>query len=119
MTKALGILVTRGKLRRLGRSLHLVRSQPTSTAIQGILLVGASDEQGNLRMDSERELSFWREITHEAESCGLEVHRLPWTEGPISPPPRTRGLVVSTWHVPDGRDLLGQPFEHHGLARDQ
>lgn len=104
---ALRTLESQGLLERSGRRWQ--KSRPRSGRMPkraSILMVGASDERGQLRMDTDRELEFWREISNEAARNGLETSRAVWTGSGIEPPRGTLGIVVSTWHVADGRDLI-------------
>lgn len=107
VARILDSLVAAGVLEKSGRSWIVARARSTATSHQHrILLVGASDDDGALRMDSDREIEFWRDIYLEASRNGLEISRHPWTTGSIPVPPDTLGLVVSTWHVPNVQELL-------------
>ncbi|MEN9309343.1 MAG: hypothetical protein RL173_3275 [Fibrobacterota bacterium] len=108
--RILDSLVTAGVLEKSGRSWMVPRPRTTKSAHakHRILLVGASDDSGALRMDSDREVEFWRDISLEASRNGLETSRFPWRSGAIAVPPGTLGLVVSTWHILDVQELLHQ-----------
>lgn len=104
---ALRLLEKRGILERSGRSWRMFRPRSSRHPLRAsILLVGASDQRGKLRMDTDREIEFWREISNEAARNGLETSRAVWTGTDIKIPRGTLGIVVSTWHVADGRELL-------------
>ncbi|HNY31251.1 MAG TPA: GntR family transcriptional regulator [Fibrobacteria bacterium] len=104
---ALAILQANGLLERSGRSWRRSRPRSGKSSPHGtILLVGAGDERGRLRMDTDREIEYWREISNEAARNGLETSRFIWAGRGIEVPRGALGIVVSTWHVNDGRDLL-------------
>lgn len=109
VSRILDTLVATGTLEKSGRSWIVARAKTAGVGSghqHRILLVGASDDNGALRMDSDREIEFWRDVYLEASRNGLEISRYPWTEGPIPVPPHTLGLIVSTWHVPNVQELL-------------
>jgi DNA-binding transcriptional regulator YhcF (GntR family) len=108
VARILDTLVASGDLERAGRFWKVPRPRSTKSAPprHRILLVGASDEQGALRMDSDREIEFWRDITLEASRNGLETVRIPWQNGNIEVPTGTLGMIVSTWHILNVQELL-------------
>jgi len=108
VARILDSLVAAGVLEKSGRSWTVPRPRSTKSAQarHRLLLVGASDDKGALRMDSDREVEFWRDISLEASRNGLETSRFPWTSGAIAVPSDTLGLVVSTWHIQDVQELL-------------
>ena len=78
---------------------------------QILLCIGAADRQGELRMDSDRELDFWRELGTEAAQAGLALSRLPWTGSKIPGAGSAVGVVASTWHLADPETLY-RALEH-------
>jgi DNA-binding LacI/PurR family transcriptional regulator/DNA-binding transcriptional regulator YhcF (GntR family) len=80
-----------------------VPSPPVTSSPRGsrqrLLCIGAADPVGDLRMDSDRELDFWREVGTEAAQAGLALSRLPWSAGRISLDRSAVGVVASTWHL--------------------
>jgi hypothetical protein len=104
--KAYAKLAEEKLLERLGHAWLVARPRGRLPGMPVLLCLGAKDENGGLRLDSDREWEFWREIQAEATRNGLrpELHtwegRLPNREG------RTIGAVVSTWHLPDPHPLL-------------
>lgn len=108
VARILDTLVAAGTLEKSGRSWIVARARAAASGSHQhrILLVGASDDDGTLRMDSDREIEFWRDVYLEASRNGLEISRHPWTTGSIPVPPHTLGLIVSTWHVLNVQDLL-------------
>lgn len=106
--KAFGILLTLGLVERHGRSWTaskpLSSKSPTHAPI--LLCIGASGEDGNLRMESDREWDFWREIQLEAIRCGLVPRlvpidtTLPDLDAPVF------GAAVSNWHMGDSGLVL-------------
>lgn len=104
--RAYGLLEAKGVLQRQGRGWKVSLPEPIGSNGAGLLLcIGAQDERGNLRMDSDREWEFWREIQAEAVRCGLVPRLMPWN-GRLSVPEGALGAVVSTWHLPDSTPLL-------------
>src|SRR5690606_9432753 len=67
---------------------------------------GARDPEGGLRLGSDREWEFWREIQAEATRNGLHPEVLPWDGLLPALASRPVGAVVSTWHMPDPHPLL-------------
>ena len=106
-SRALEILVDEGRLVRDQRRWRLPRPHPaTGRHRPKVLLVGAADGSGSLRMDSDREIDFWREISTEIARNELESSRQFWSGEPLSIPPGTIGVIVSTWHQPQSALLL-------------
>lgn len=104
--KAFGLLEAGGAVQRQGRGWKVSMPEPKGGGNASLLLcIGAGDERGNLRMDSDREWEFWREIQAEAVRCGLEPRLMPWS-GRLVVPAGALGAVVSTWHLPDSTPLL-------------
>lgn len=104
---ALRLVEAEGLLERSGRSWRKSRPRTVHQHKRAsILLLGASDEQGRLRMDTDREIEFWREISNEAARNGLDTHRAVWTGSVVTVPRGALGIVVSTWHVSDARELI-------------
>lgn len=104
--KALGMLVSQGLLERQGRAWN-VCLRPSRRVLRTpvLLCIGAGDAEGNLRMDTDREWDFWREIQAEAVRCGLMPRLLPWT-GELPRLDGSFGAVVSTWHLQDSTPIL-------------
>lgn len=108
ISRILDGLVVAGSLEKMGRSWKVPRPRSAKTNRLGncIVLVGASDDHGALRMDSDREVEFWRDVSLEASRNGLDTVRQPWKSGSIEVPPSALGLIVSTWHSLDVSELL-------------
>lgn len=105
--KALNILTGQGTLARDGRQWIVPRpGSSRHRQAERILLVGSANETGDLRMDSDREIDFWREISTEISRNGLESSRRIWDGEPLQIPAGTIGLIVSTWHQPESTPLL-------------
>ncbi len=90
--KSLAILGSRGMIDRQGRTWKVSRPPLKSSARAPLVLcIGAPDQAGNLRMDSDREWDFWREIQMEAIRCGLEPRIVTWEKEETShKPPRSK-----------------------------
>jgi len=105
--KALSQLLSQNLLERNGRTWSVRRPLARNTPRSPLLLcIGASDSNGNLRMDTDPEWDFWREIQAEALRCGLEPRLATWKEGAPDPRNDVFGTIVSTWHMPDSTPLL-------------
>lgn len=106
--KALGYLQAQGLLDREGRS--WTASKPKSSGSHPhapvLLCLGAVEEDGNLRVDSDREWDFWREIQLEALRCGLEPKIVPIGSKPPELDVSVFGAIVSNWHMSDSEPLL-------------
>ncbi len=106
-SRALDMLVSEGRLERDSRGWKVPRPRtPSAKRRPKILLVGAADGTGILRMDTDREIDFWREVSTEIARNGLESARHFWTGGSLAIPPGTLGLIVSTWHHIESAPLL-------------
>jgi DNA-binding transcriptional regulator YhcF (GntR family) len=102
VTKALESAIHAKLLERRGRLHFPVRPRLHRRAPNPILLcVGAMASDGSLRMDSDRESDFWRELGAQASMAGVVPVRHGWSEGRITPGPNVVGVVASTWHLPD------------------
>lgn len=112
--KALVLLEDSGLLERRGRA--WVVSRPRTSGTSPVLLcIGAADATGRLRMDSDREWDFWREMQAEALRNGLVPELLPWDGGRIDlRDPAILGVVVCSWHMLDLRPLL-DPIARSGI----
>jgi DNA-binding transcriptional regulator YhcF (GntR family) len=105
--KALAILLSQGILERRGRSWAVRRPAAKAASRSPVLLcIGAPDANGNLRMDTDPEWDFWREIQAEALRCGLEPRLITWKDALLEPGADVFGAVVSNWHMPDSTALL-------------
>lgn len=105
-SKILASLQADGLLELRGRSYHPVpprRGRYGSPA--RLLCVGAAGLRGELRMDTDREIDFWKELGIESTRLGLELHRVPWGGGKLPVDPSVVGVVASTWHLPDPEAL--------------
>lgn len=106
VSKALARLVAEGELRREGRSHFPSLPVPGRNSPSRILVVGAGDDQGRFRMDSDREWDFWRDLGLEAAAAGIELHRQAWTGAKLEIDPSILGVVSSTWHLTEIQALL-------------
>lgn len=104
--KALGRLAGEAAVERQGRSWRVARPIPRADGAPVLLCLGAKDPEGGLRLDSDREWEFWREIQAEATRNGLHPEVHPWEGALPDPGARPVGAVVSTWHLPDPGPLL-------------
>jgi DNA-binding transcriptional regulator YhcF (GntR family)/DNA-binding LacI/PurR family transcriptional regulator len=99
-------LQSAGLLERRGRSYHPVSPRRGLHRTKAaILCVGAAGLRGELRMDTDREIDFWKELGIESSRLGLELHRVPWAGGKLPVDPSVVGVVASTWHLPDPEAL--------------
>lgn len=109
LRRALRILESETLLERQGQTWRVARPRFRKSVRPLLLCLGAVDHEGRLRVDSDREWEFWREIQAEATRHGLRTEIRPWN---ISLNPKTRsdakpiGAVVSTWHIGDPLPLL-------------
>jgi len=109
MRKALVLLEDRRLIVRSGRTwtVHQPRIPSARASKSVVLCLGAADPEGGLRMGTDREWDFWREIQAEAARCDLRPVILPW-HGDLGPDrERSLGAIVSTWHMLDPHPLLG------------
>lgn len=104
--KALGLLAGEAILERKGRSWLVSRPRRRPAAQPVLLCLGAADDKGKLRLATDREWDFWREIQAEAAHNGLLPLIEPWNGRLPKKDSRMLGAVVSTWHMPDPRPLL-------------
>lgn len=106
-SKVLRSIEAAGAIRRLGRRWLPVRpSRKRRSSVPDLILcLGAPDGSGGVRMDSDRELEFWRELGTAAAQAGIGLTRQPWTGDPIRLSEETIGVVASTWHIPDPSTL--------------
>lgn len=112
--KALAQLEDSGLLERRGRTWLVSRPRTSGTA-PVLLCIGAADAAGRLRMDSDREWDFWREMQAEALRNGLVPELVPWKGGRIDlRDPAILGVVVCSWHMLDLRPLL-DPIARSGI----
>lgn len=104
--KAYGLLADDGTVEKLGRSWQVSLPRRRSDAQPVLLCLGAGERDGSLRLGSDREWDFWREIQIEAARNNLlpEIH--PWTGKLPELGLRPVGAVVSTWHLTDPYPLL-------------
>lgn len=104
--KALALLADEGVLERQGRAWRVARPKHRSGGAPVLLCLGARDSEGGLRLGSDREWEFWREIQAEATRNGLHPEVHPWEGSLPASDSRWVGAVVSTWHLPDPYPLL-------------
>jgi DNA-binding transcriptional regulator YhcF (GntR family) len=98
-SKALENAVRTGILERHGRSHRPVRPSPRrKLSTPTLLCIGAADDHGRFRMDTDRESDFWRELGSQAAQAGLSLVRRPWIGERILLDPTSVGVVASTWH---------------------
>lgn len=91
-----------GLLIQRGRSFYPApprRGKPSSPGV--VLCVGASGRRGELRMDSDREIDFWKELGVESSRLGLGLRRVPWSGGKLPVDSSVVGIVASSWHLQD------------------
>ena len=104
--KALYRLAGESVLERLGRAWRVARPRRRTAGAAVLLCLGARDPEGGLRLGSDREWEFWREIQAEATRNGLHPEVRPWEGRLPALDSRQVGAVVSTWHMPDPHPLL-------------
>lgn len=104
--KALAILAQAAVLERRGQAWMVARPRPKGNARSVLLCLGAPDTDGRLRLGSDREWDFWREIQAEAARNGLSPEIHPWSGRLPHMASRPLGAVVSTWHLRDPYPLL-------------
>lgn len=105
--KAYALLESRQSIERTGR---IRRIAPLHESLRAkasrLLCVGAAAPDGSLRMASDREWDFWREIQLEAIRCGLQPQLVPWESGSLPLESNCLGAIVSNWHMPDCEPVL-------------
>ncbi|HNY31531.1 MAG TPA: GntR family transcriptional regulator [Fibrobacteria bacterium] len=105
--KALGMLLAKGLVERRGRSWWLGRPLARRPHRNPVLLcIGAAETPGRMRIDSDREWDFWRELQSEAIRSGLSPRLIPWAGALPEPDESVFGAVVSTWHLPENPEVL-------------
>ena len=97
-----------GLVQRLGRSWKVCAPTISHSYKPLVLCLGAAGPDGHLRMESDREWEFWREIQLEALRCGLEPRLVAIPEGTPELDPDAFGAVVSNWHMPETEPLLDE-----------
>jgi DNA-binding LacI/PurR family transcriptional regulator/DNA-binding transcriptional regulator YhcF (GntR family) len=111
--KAFGRLVADGLLERQGRAWRVARPRRRAGGGPILLCLGTPDTHGSLRLGSDREWDFWREIQAEATRNGLRPETHPWRGRLPDAAARAVGAVVSTWHLPDPHPLLAALHRAH------
>ncbi|MBK8803628.1 MAG: substrate-binding domain-containing protein [Fibrobacteres bacterium] len=105
--KALGVLLSKGLVERRGRSWIVNRPVgKKSTRTPVLWCIGASEEPGRIRIDSDREWDFWRDLQSEAIRSGLAPRLVTWDGELPEPDESVFGAVVSTWHLPENMVVL-------------
>ncbi len=107
--KALKYLVREGLLKREGRNLSVSPPRRRNTSHPVIWCIGAQDLAGGLpglRLGSDREWEFWREIQSEAMRNDLHTVHLAWEGRLPSSGNKPLGAIVSTWHLQKPHALL-------------
>jgi len=111
--KALALLAERRLATRSGRTWTVSRPRSPRPEHPVLLCLGARDPEGGLRLASDREWEFWREIQAEATRCGLRAVVRPW-DGDLGPDRRKAfGAIVSTWHLAQPHELLAALHRSH------
>lgn len=112
--KAFGILETQALAQRQGRIWKVKIPQGAGASAKSVVLcIGAADPSGNLRIESDREWDFWREIQMEAIRCGLRPRLVPWDGTPLPLDESCLGSIVTNWHMTNFEPLL----EEHRRAK--
>lgn len=105
--KAYALLTARGLVERTGRTWTVSRPRlQRSPRPRIVLCIGAPDAAGRLRMDSDPEWDFWREIQAEVIRHGLDPRVLAWTGSLPEHRGEAIGAIVSNWHLFDSVPLL-------------
>jgi DNA-binding LacI/PurR family transcriptional regulator len=104
--KAYGILQAQGMVDRQGRSWTVSLPHLKRTRTPTVLCIGAVGAGGKLRMESDREWDFWREIQMETIRCGLEPRLVTLDDALPELDARAFGAIVSNWHMSDTTRLL-------------
>lgn len=107
--KAYQRLLSADLVERQGRSWKIRAPAPErSSSLPVLVCLGAAGSDGNLRMESDREWEFWREIQGEALRCGLQPQLVAISSVNPVLDPLTFGAVVSNWHLPDSTSILDE-----------
>jgi DNA-binding transcriptional regulator YhcF (GntR family) len=104
--KAFGRLTKESLLEQRGHAWLVARPRRHAGEQLVLLCLGAKEKEGNLRLGSDREWDFWREIQIEATRNNLRPEIHPWSGKLPDLKTRPVGAVVSTWHLPDPYPLL-------------
>ncbi|MBW8886887.1 MAG: substrate-binding domain-containing protein [Fibrobacteres bacterium] len=104
--KAYGLLSHDGTVEKQGRAWQVSHPRRRNDAQPVLLCLGAGEKDGSLRLGSDREWDFWREIQIEAARNNLLAEIHPWSGKLPELGMRPVGAVVSTWHLPDPYPLL-------------
>jgi DNA-binding transcriptional regulator YhcF (GntR family) len=104
--KAFGRLTEGSVLEQRGRAWLVARPRRHAREKPVLLCLGAKEGEGSLRLGSDREWDFWREIQIEAARNDLSPEIHPWSGKLPDLKSRPMGAVVSTWHLPDPHPLL-------------
>lgn len=104
--KALHSLIRAGLLKRDGRTLSVTPPRRHRAAHPVLWCIGAQDGTGGLRLGSDREWEFWREIQSEAMRNGLQAVHVAWDGKLPTAGGKPLGAIVSTWHIPKPHALL-------------
>lgn len=100
VSKVLQVMVGLGLLERKGRSHVPMRPSVSRKSSAPILLcLGASAPDGHFRMDTDREVDFWRELGIQAAQSGLVLRRRGWKGERLNSDSGVVGVVASTWHL--------------------
>lgn len=110
--KAYHRLQSEGLVERQGRSWKVRAAPPATSSRPLVLCLGAAGSDGHLRMESDREWEFWREIQGEARRCGLEPRLVAVPPGAPDLDAQAFGAVVSNWHMPETESLLDELRRH-------
>jgi len=106
MRKALQALVADGTLDRQGRTWSVARPRFQRPRQPVLWCIGARDTDGGLRLGSDREWEFWREIQSEAMRNGLQTLHLAWKGRLPRLAHKPLGAILSTWHLENPYPLL-------------
>jgi DNA-binding LacI/PurR family transcriptional regulator len=105
--KAFALLEARGLIRRQGRSWSVSRPRSRGVGKDPVVLcIGAPGQDGKLRMDTDPEWDFWREIQAEVLRNGLEPRVETWVGRLPDGIQDAFGAIVSNWHMLDSSPLL-------------
>lgn len=107
--KAYALLESQRSIERVGRIRRIASvHESLRTSSSRLLCVGAAAADGTLRMSSDREWDFWREIQQEAILSGLQPQLVPWDGGLLSLDGPCLGAIVSNWHMSDCEPVLDE-----------